>query len=182
MTKSEAWICFYLLYRFTFLLLLLTMMWCAPFRLFIHLNGLVSIVVTLIFLQSTTSPMTTPTKQSITGSSCFYHRQKEQNPESVDLSTIIWLLTSEGKKVSQLSDDTQQRAIFFVNVVVLNCWVMGLQTMEQQAAPGTVRTLPAALDCSNDSLSTSSRCLPFKAGQVNKVSLSKSINKGLFTH
>lgn len=84
--------------------------------------------------------------------------------------------------VCQLSDDTQQRAIFFVNVVALNCCMMGLQTMEQQAALGMARALPAALDCSNDSLSTSSRCLPFKAGQVNKVSLSKSINKGLFTH
>lgn len=182
MTKRKVWRCFYLLYRFTFLLLLLTMMWCAPFRLFIHSNGLVSIVVTLIFLQSTTSPMTTPTKQSITGSSCFYHRQKEQNPVSGFVHHNLIADKWGEKKVSQLSDDTQQRAIFFVNVVIINCWMMGLQTMEQQAVPGTVRTLPAALDCSNDSLSTSSRCLPFKAGQVNKVSLSKSINKGLFTH
>lgn len=57
--------------------------------------GLVSIVVTLMFLQSTTSPMATSTKQSITGNSCAYRTQKEQNPES---PTIIWLLTSEGKK------------------------------------------------------------------------------------
>lgn len=54
--------------------------------------------------------------------------------------------------------------------------------MEQQAALGMARALPAALYCSNDSLSASSRCLPFKAGQVNKVSPSKSINKSLFTH
>lgn len=54
--------------------------------------------------------------------------------------------------------------------------------MEQQAALGMARALPVALYCSNDSLSASSRCLPFKAGQVNKVSPSKSINKSLFTH
>lgn len=57
--------------------------------------GGVSIVWALIFLQSTTSPMATSTKQSITGNSCAYRGQKEQNPES---PTIIWLLTSEGKK------------------------------------------------------------------------------------
>jgi len=42
--------------------------------------------------------------------------------------------------------------------------------MEQQAEPGLARALPVALYCSNDSLSANSRCLPFKAGQVNKVS------------
>lgn len=35
---------------------------------------------------------------------------------------------------------------------------------------------------SNNGLSANSRCLPFKAGQVNKVSPWKSINKSLFTH
>ncbi len=59
---------------------------------------------------------------------------------------------------------------------------MGCWTMEQQAALGMARALPAALHCSNDSLSANSRCLPFKAGQVNKVSPWKSINKSLFTH
>lgn len=54
--------------------------------------------------------------------------------------------------------------------------------MEQQAELGMARALPAALYCCNDSLSASSRCLPFKAGQVNKVSPLKSINKSLFTH
>lgn len=60
--------------------------------------------------------------------------------------------------------------------------MMGRRTMEQQAALGMARFLPVALYCSNDSLSASSRCLPFKAGQVHKVSHSKSINKSLFTH
>jgi len=48
--------------------------------------------------------------------------------------------------------------------------MMGRWTMEQQAVLGMARTLPAALHSRNDSLSANSRCLPFKAGQVNKVS------------
>lgn len=60
--------------------------------------------------------------------------------------------------------------------------MMGCWTMEQQAALGMARALPAALYSSNDSLSANSRCLPFKAGQVNKISPGKSINKSLFTH
>ncbi|KAJ4938917.1 hypothetical protein JOQ06_028383, partial [Pogonophryne albipinna] len=39
----------------------------------------------------------------------------------------------------------------------LNCGMMGRRTMEQQAALGMARTLPAALRCCNDSLSANSR-------------------------
>lgn len=156
---------------------------CAPFRLFIHSNWSSqhcsdfnfsainhftndNLNKTVNHRQLQLLPQTKGTKPRVSG---FVHH---------NLIADKW----GEKKVSQLSDDIQQRAIFFVNVVALNCWMMGLQTMEQQAAPGMARALPTALDCSNDSLSTSSRCLPFKAGQVNKVSLSKSINRGLFTH
>lgn len=155
-----------------------------PSGLIIQLNWLffVRIEVGMILSQSPTSPIATSTRKSIMVSSYFYQRTKGTKPEWVGLSTIIWLLTSEGKKVCQLSDDTQQRAIFIVNVVALNCWMMGCWTMEQQAALGMARALPAALYSSNDSLSANSRCLLFKAGQVNKVSPRKSINKRLFTH